>query len=104
MLAQKASGVYLTENCPIVERPLLQSDGMAVSETARVTVVGLTKERPLIRVPAVGNGDDKLADFGSLAETVFASTGKIGTGAVAIGRPTKGVPAGYVDQICADRT
>jgi len=62
MLAQKASGVYLAENFPIVERPLLRSDGVAVSETAgvTVTVVGLTKVRPLTRVPAVGNGDGKL--------------------------------------------
>ena len=75
-----------------------------MSENAEVTVVGLTKVRPLIRVPAVGNGDDKLDDLCSLAGTDFASTGKIGTGAVAIGRSTEGVPAGYVERICADCT
>ena len=94
MLAQKASGVYLAENFPIVERPLLRSDGVAVSETAGATVVGLTKVRPLKRVSAVGNGDGALDDLGSLAGTDFASTGEIGTGAVAMGRPTEGVPAG----------
>ena len=103
MLVQKASGVYLAENCPIVEGPLLRIDGMAVSGIAGVTVVGLTKVRPLTRVPAVGNGDGKFDDLSSFAGTNFASTGKIGTEAVAIGRPTEGVPAGYVDRICADR-
>ena len=104
MLAKKASGVYLAENCPIVECPLLLSDGVALSGTAGVTVVGLTKVRPLTRVPAVGNGDSTLDDLGSLAGTDFASTDKIEIGAVGIGRPTEGVPAVYVDQICADRT
>ena len=98
MLAQKASGVYLAENCPIVERPLLRSDGVTVSGIAGVTVVGLTKVRPLTRVPAVGDGDGALDDLSddlsSLVGTDFASVEEIGTGAAAMGRPTEGVPAG----------
>ena len=90
ILAQKASGVYLAENCPIVERPLLRSDGVTVSGIAGVTVVGLTKVRPLTRVPAVGDGDGALDDLSSLVGTDFASVDEIGTGAAAMGRPTEG--------------
>ena len=92
MLAQNASGVYFAENCPIVECPLLLSDREAITGASGITVVGLTKVRPLTRVPPVGNGDGRLD---SPAGIVFASIGEIGIEAAGIGRPTDGVLAGY---------
>ena len=75
-----------------------------MSGAAGVTVVGLTKVRPLTRVPAVGDGECRLDGLNPLAGIDFASTVELGILAVGIGRPTEGVPAVYVDQICADRT
>ena len=65
-----------------------------MSGSAGVTTVGMTKVKPLTRVPAVGNGDGRFDDLGSLAGTDFASIGKIRIGVVGIGQPTKRVPAG----------